>query len=172
LAKAKDYKDVINILNYKTVSDGEFYDDLGIKEEQNHLIKQQSWFNDPGFVYSPIDWVNTELDSKRKKSQLTHALTRYDTPLQMRWDKLDKKSNYIIKVVYNGPFGSKINCKTDDGILIHDFMHNPAKKIHIFSIPKSSTKDGILELHWTQDKINITRGVSVSEIWLIKSTKP
>ncbi len=172
LDKAKDYKDVINILNYKTVSDGEFYDDLGIKEEQNHLIKQQSWFNDPGFVYSPIDWVNTELDSKRKKSQLTHALTRYDTPLQMRWDKLDKKSNYIIKVVYNGPFGSKINCKTDDGILIHDFMHNPAKKIHIFSIPKSSTKDGILELHWTQDKINITRGVSVSEIWLIKSTKP
>lgn len=172
LDKAKDYKDVINILNYKTVSDGEFYDDLGIKEEQNHLIKQQSWFNDPGFVYSPIDWVNTELDSKRKKSQLTHALTRYDTPLHMRWDKLDKKSNYIIKVVYNGPFGSKINCKTDDGILIHDFMHNPAKKIHIFSIPKSSTKDGILELHWTQDKINITRGVSVSEIWLIKSTKP
>ncbi|MCF8326304.1 MAG: hypothetical protein K9I84_15200, partial [Leadbetterella sp.] len=67
LDKAKDYKDVINILNYKTVSDGEFYDDLGIKEGQDHLIKQQSWFNNPAFVYSPIDSVTTELDSKRKK---------------------------------------------------------------------------------------------------------
>ena len=159
------------ILNYKTVSNGEFYDDLGIRKEQKNLIRKQSWFNDPGFIYSPIDWVNTDLNSKRKKSQLTHALTRYDTPLQMRWDKLDKKSNYIIKVVYNGPFGSKINCKTDDGVLIHDFIHNREEKVHIFSIPKSSTKDGILELKWTQDKINITRGVSVSEIWLIKSTK-
>ena len=172
LAKAKNYKDVTDILNYKTVSNGEFYDDLGIRKEQKHLIKKQSWFNDPGFIYSPIDWVNTDLNSKRKKSQLTHALTRYDTPLQMRWDKLDKKSNYIIKVVYNGPFDSKINCKTDDGVLIHDFIHNREEKVHTFSIPKSSTKDGILELKWTQDKINITRGVSVSEIWLIKSTKP
>jgi hypothetical protein len=171
LAKAKQYKDVINILNYKTVAAGEFYDDLGLNGEQNHLVKQQSWFNDPGFVYSPIDWIDSEFDSKKRNSQLTHALTRYDTPLKMRWDKLDKKSNYNIKVVYNGPFGSKINCKTDDGILIHDFIGNRGEMILNFSIPQSSTKDGVLELHWTQDNKNITRGVSVSEIWLVRSGK-
>ena len=172
LAKVKNYNEVLNILNYKNVAADEFYDDLGVSGEQNHLIKQKSWFNDPGFVYSPIDWVDTEFDSKKKKSQLTHALTRYDTPLQMRWDKLNRKANYIVKVVYNGPFDSKINCKTDDGILIHDFIDNREEKILVFSIPQRSTKDGILELQWAQDNKNIRRGVSVSEIWLLKSNKP
>ena len=90
----------------------------------------------------------------------------------MRWDKLNRKANYIVKVVYNGPFDSKINCKTDDGILIHDFIDNREEKILVFSIPQSSTKDGILELQWAQDNKNIRRGVSVSEIWLLKSNKP
>mgnify|MGYP006199550145 CR=1 FL=1 len=60
-------------------------------------------------------------------------------------------------------------CQTDDDFMIHDFIKKTNNSIQYFLIPKKSTSDGSLELRWIQDKTDIMRGVSVSEIWLIKS---
>jgi hypothetical protein len=169
LENAKNVSDIDAILNYQNVSENEFYDNLGVEGEQPHLVRQKSWQEDPGFVYSPIEWVDTKSNSKERNSQLTHALTRYDSPLIMRWNGLDKDASYQIKVIYNGPFDIKLKCQTDDDFMIHDFIKKTNNSIQYFLIPKKSTSDGSLELRWIQDKTDIMRGVSVSEIWLIKS---
>jgi hypothetical protein len=86
----------------------------------------------------------------------------------MQWNDLDKSAKYEIKVVYNGPFDMKLKCSTDDGLTVHDFIEKNSGKVLTFQIPDVSTKDGALQLNWVQDTTNIMRGVSLSEIWLIK----
>ena len=61
----------------------------------------------------------------------------------MKWEKLDSTAEYKIRVVYNGPFGVRIKCATDDEYLIRDFTDQADEDILQFSIPEASTKDGI-----------------------------
>jgi hypothetical protein len=168
LQKAKSITDVSAIVNYEHPGDGGYYDDLGLEGKQPHLVRQKSWKEDPGFVYSPIEWVDNKSNSNRRHSQLTSILCRYDNPLIMQWNDLDKSAKYEIKVVYNGPFDMKLKCSTDDGLTVHDFIEKNSGKVLTFQIPDVSTKDGALQLNWVQDTTNIMRGVSLSEIWLIK----
>jgi len=97
---------------------------------------------------------------------LTHAVCRYTTPLIMRWDQLDPAATYHMKVVHLGPFGPQFTCKTDEGLLVHGVRGNTDTEPVQYSIPPAATKDGVLELRW--ELKNIVRGVSVTEIWLIK----
>jgi hypothetical protein len=97
---------------------------------------------------------------------MTHATSRYDTPLTMRWQGLAPAAKYHIRVVYLGPFGPEFTCKTDDGHLIHGPRGNSDTTPVSYSIPPASTGDGVLELQW--NLTNQVRGVSVTEIWLIK----
>jgi len=168
LQKAKTANDLSAIIQYENPGNGGYYDDLGLEGKQPHLVRQKSWINDPGFVYSPIEWVDNKANSYKRHSQLTSILCRYDNPLIMQWDKLDKTANYEIKVVYNGPFDIKIKCSTDDGLIVHDYIEKNGGTILTFSIPEASTKDGTLQLNWVQDQTNGMRGVSLSEIWLVK----
>jgi len=158
--------DIRKILNYEDPGPGGFYDNLGVEGEQPHLVRQKTWREDPGFVYSPIEWVDSKPGSKRRHSQMTHATCRYDTPLLMRWEGLDRHATYHINVVYRGPFGPQFTCKTDDGYLVHDSRGNTEATPVSYSIPQASTSDGVLELQWKLT--NQVRGVSVTEIWLIK----
>lgn len=168
LQKAKSITDVSAIINYEHPGDGGYYDDLGLEGKQPHLVRQKSWKEDPGFVYSPIEWVDNKSNSNKRHSQLTSILCRYDNPLIMQWNDLDRSAKYEIKVVYNGPFDIKLKCSTDDGLIVHDFIEKNGGNALTFQIPEVSTKDGTLKLNWVQDTTNIMRGVSLSEIWLIK----
>jgi len=168
LQKAKSITDLSAIINYENPGDGSFYDDLGLEGKQPHLVRQKSWKEDPGFVYSPIEWVDNKSNSNKRHSQLTSILCRYDNPLIMQWNDLDKSAKYEIKVVYNGPFDIKLKCSTDDGLIIHDYIEKNNGNALTFQIPEVSTKDGTLKLNWVQDTTNIMRGVSLSEIWLLK----
>ncbi|GAH36875.1 unnamed protein product, partial [marine sediment metagenome] len=143
-----------------------FYDNLGVVGEQPHLLRQKTWQQDPGFVYSPIEWLDHKPGSDRRHSQLTHATCRYGTPLLMRWEGLDRRAAYHINVVYRGPFGPQFTCKTDDGHLIHASRGNTDSTPVSYSIPQAATSDGVLGLQW--QLTNQVRGVSVTEIWLIK----
>jgi len=158
--------DIKKILNWEDPGPGGFYDNLGCVGQQPHLIRQKSWQEDPGFIYSPIEWVDHKPGSKRRHSQMTHATCRYDTPLLMRWEGLDPKATYHINVVYRGPFSPIFTCKTDDGFLIHGPRGNTDEEPVSCKIPPASTADGVLQLQW--NLINQVRGVSVTEIWLIK----
>jgi len=158
--------DIEKILNYEDAGPGGFYDNLGVAGTQPHLVRQKTWQQDPGFVYSPIEWLDHKPGSSRRHSQLTHATCRYDTPLLMRWEGLDRSARYHIKVVYRGPFGPQFTCRTDDGYLIHGSRGNTNSTPVLYSIPQAAIRDGVLGLQW--QLTNQVRGVSVTEIWLIK----
>lgn len=166
---SKSVGDLVAIVHYEDPGEGGFYDNLGVDGEQPHLVRPFTWKEDPGFVHSNINWVDNADDSDQRHSQHTHVVARYDTPLKMKWDQLDPNARYRIRVVYNGPFGIRQQCHTDEGILIHPFVEQD-EDIQSFSIPAAATSDGTLVLQWTQDTSNIKRGVSVSEIWLEKET--
>jgi hypothetical protein len=159
-------EDIEKIINYEDAGPGGFYDNLGVAGEQPHLVRQKPWQEDPGFVYSPIEWVDSKAGSDRRHSQLTHAVCRYDTPLLMRWEELDSAATYHIKVVYRGPFGPQFTCTTDEGLLVHGVRGNTESEPVSYSIPPAATRDGVLGLEW--QLANQVRGVSVTEIWLIK----
>jgi hypothetical protein len=91
---AASIADVNQILRYEDPGLGGFNDDLGVEGQQPHLVRQKSWEEDPGFVYSPIEWTAYAPGSARRHSQMTHALCRYDTPLQMRWEGLAPQATY------------------------------------------------------------------------------
>ena len=84
----------------------------------------------------------------------------------MRWEELDPAATYHIKVVYRGPFGPQFTCRTDDGLLVHGMRGNTKSEPVSYSIPQAATSDGVLGLQW--QLTNQVRGVSVTEIWLIK----
>jgi hypothetical protein len=158
--------DIEKIVNWEDAGPGGFYDNLGVEGEQRHLVRQKRWEEDPGFVYSPIEWIDHKPGSDRRHSELTHATCRYGTPLVMRWEELDRSASYHIKVVYRGPFGPQFTCKTDEGHVIHGSRGNTDSTPVSYSIPQVATSDGVLELRW--ELTNQVRGVSVTEIWLIK----
>lgn len=169
IEESSTVEDLLDIVHYEDPGEGGFYDNLGVDGEQPHLVRPFNWQEDPGFVYSNINWVDNADDSDQRHSQHTHVVARYDTPLIMKWDQLDPDAQYRIRVVYNGPFGIRQQCHTDEGILIHPFMEQD-EDIQSFDIPVTATSDGTLVLKWTQDTSDIKRGVSVSEIWLEKET--
>ncbi|UCC96949.1 MAG: hypothetical protein JSW66_14025 [Phycisphaerales bacterium] len=161
--------DIEKILNYEDAGPGGYYDNLGVAGRQPHLVRQKRWEQDPGFVYSPIEWVDHRPGSGRRHSQMTHATSRYDTPLLMRWEGLDPASTYRIDVVYLGPFDPQFACTTDDGHLIHGPRANTDSTPVSYTIPQATTSDGILQLQW--QLTNQVRGVSVTEIWLVRNSK-
>jgi len=158
--------DINRIINYEDAGPGGFYDNLGVEGQQPHLVKQKTWQQDPGFVYSPVDWLDYKPGTDKRHSQQTHAVCRYSTPILMRWQGLDRTASYHINVVYRGPFGPEFTCKTDEGYVIHGPRGNTESAPVSYSIPKPATSDGLLELKW--QLTNQVRGVSVTEIWLIK----
>ena len=158
--------DVKKILDYENPVPGGFYDNLGVPSQQPHLVRQKTWDQDPGFVYSPIEWLDYKPGSSLRHSQQTHAVSRYDTPLLMRWQGLDRRASYHISVVYLGPFSPQFTCKTDDGRLIHGPRGNSGSTPVSYPLPQASTSDGVLQLQW--QITNQVRGASVTEIWLIK----
>ena len=168
LEDCKTGEDLSKILDYENPGKGGFYDNLGVAGEQPHLVGQHLWKTDPGFIHSPIEWVDNDDNSNDRHSRLTHALARYDNPLEMKWSNLDPGAEYSIRVVYSGPFDIRIRCQTDDGLEIHEFIEKPGSEIVSFPVPGSSTSDGELTLQWFQETTDIMRGVSVSEIWLVK----
>ena len=52
-----------------------------------------------------------------------------------------------------------------------DFIKKTGSEINTFSIPPAAIKNGQLQLQWTQDTATLKRGVSLSEIWLVKKNK-
>ena len=168
------------LLNRTDPGPGGFYTNLGSPESWKHVMWQKTWAQDPGGLESPLvdfgaslhgdEWVDIlpvgfggQAIPQAWMNQIT---TLYDTPLTLKYDSLDSKSSYIIRVAYTGRFNSKIKLMADGKYLIHDFIQTGKKPIYEFPVPAGAVADGTITLTWTCGKGE--RGTQVAELWLIK----
>lgn len=103
------------------------------------------------------------------------AETRYDSPLRMRYDGLDPRAQYKVRVVYSGDnLAATMRLVANGQLEIHPFIakERPVRPVE-FDIPREATSGGRLELAWTQGpkQRGSGRGCQVAEVWLIKKTE-
>ena len=165
--KASQLARIHRILNWEDPGPAGFYDNLGVQGQQPHLVRQREWRYDPGYVHSPIEFNTYKPRSAYRQSWLVTILTRYDTPLRMRYDGLDPEAKYRLRAVYSGPFESVTRLVANGKYEIHPPLPQPEPMRPLeFDIPPEATKDGVLELEW--QLTNPRRGCNVGEVWLIK----
>ena len=168
------------LLNRTDPGPGGFYSNLGSPESWKHVVCQKSWAQDPGGLESPLvdfgaslhgdEWVDilpVGFEGQAiPQAWMSQVTTIYDTPLMVKYDSLDPKSSYMIRVAYTGRFNSKIKLVADGKYLIHDFIQTGKKPIYEFPVPVEAVADGTITLTWTCSQGE--RGTQVAELWLMK----
>lgn len=150
---------------------GGFYDNFGSYGSWKRIVYPKTWAEDPGNVYSPVIDFGVSLTDVNKdtvplawRSQIT---THYQTPLMIKYDHLDPKGAYDIRISYTGRFHSKMKLVADNQFIIHDFIQTGGRKaVYEFPVPGAAVSDGSVIFSWTCAKEG--RGAQVAEIWLIK----
>jgi hypothetical protein len=173
------------MLNRTNPGQGGFYDNFGSPSAWKRVISKKTWKEDPGSLESPrvsfgvgltgVDWVH-EVVATGFEGQTTPLAwmnqinTLYDTPLEMEYDNLNPKAEYILKIAYTGRFRSNMKLVAD-GELIHNYIRMGTKPMYEFALPKQITEDGKVHFTWTcgdDDKGEGERGSQVAEIWMMK----
>lgn len=168
------------LLNRTNPGTGGFYTNLGSPESWKHVIWQKTWAEDPGGLGSPLvdfgaslhgdEWVEilpVGFEGQAiPQAWMNQVTTLYDTPLMVKYDSLDPKSSYMIRVAYTGRFNSKIKLVAGGKYLIHDFIQTGKKPIYEFPLPVEAFVDGTITLTWTCGPGE--RGTQVAEVWLMK----
>ncbi|TLV01555.1 hypothetical protein FEN17_13660 [Dyadobacter luticola] len=160
---------------------GGFYDHFGDAESWYRVVPGVGLEKDPGSLESPRigfgvglvgeEWVD-EIQATGFKGQITprswmkQAKTLYDQPLKIKYDNLDPKATYRIKISYTGRFRSRMKMTTDDDLTIHDFIQTGHQPTFEFNVPKQANADGSITFIWNCGEGE--RGSQVTEIWLIK----
>lgn len=97
------------------------------------------------------------------QSQMT---TLYGTPLKMRYEGLDPKAQYRLKVTYAGRFRPSMTLTLNDEFGIHGPVPQPDPIWPVsYYLPRESTRSGTLDVEWN---LVDGRGCIVAEVWLIK----
>lgn len=145
-----------------------FYDDLGNPAQQPHLVQTGKFADDPDFRQSVFNGFEYRLDAPI--AWCRYAQTTLDQPLIMKYNNLNSKRKYKVKVTYAGDnFKVKIQMLAD-GRMIHGpiMKPNPHRTLE-FMIPEDLTGDGSLELHFQREPGlgGNGRGCQVAEVWLV-----
>lgn len=179
------------IADWEDPGPGGFYDDLGCAWKQPHLAKPKPLWDDPAGITAPREDHAFDLNSPSRLLWLDVSEALYETPLTLRYDDLDPKESYRVRVTYLGRYSATIRLVGNRAYEIHGayghtlngvrYMSNysdsaavispatnalPLEVIPLeFVIPREATQNGTLELTWQR----ITgRGIQVAEVWLIK----
>lgn len=170
------------VLNRTDPGPGGFYDDLGDPMKQSHLVCDElefgeffrrSWMADPMFFASPLTgfgFRSTTFDPTLPRAWQTHAEALYDAAVTMRYDALDPKAAYRVRVVYNNERPtSTVRLTANDKFEIHGLINKPRQELE-FAIPKEATASGTLTLKWTREAGagGSGRGCQVAEVWLLR----
>ncbi|MEP6949469.1 MAG: hypothetical protein ABI863_09350 [Ginsengibacter sp.] len=169
------------LLNRTTPGPGGFYDNLGSPESWKHVVCQKTWPEDPGGLESPLvdfgaslkgdEWVDilpVGFEGQAiPQAWMTQVTTLYDTPLILKYDSLDPKGSYILRVAYTGRFNSKLKLVANGKYLIHDFIQTGKTPIYEFPVPPAAVANGSVTFTWTCGEGE--RGTQVAELWLIKN---
>ena len=168
------------LLNRTDPGPGGFYSNLGSPESWKHVMWQKTWAQDPGGLESPLvdfgaslhgdEWVDilpVGFEGQAiPQAWMNQVTTLYDTPLMVKYDSLDPKSSYMIRVAYTGRFNCTLKLVADGEYLIHDFIQTGKKPIYEFPVPMEAFVDGTITLTWTCGPGE--RGTQVAELWLMK----
>ncbi|MCC6489612.1 MAG: hypothetical protein IT364_19090 [Candidatus Hydrogenedentes bacterium] len=159
------------LVHWESPAPGAIYDDLGCAWKQPHLVRQVTWAEDPGYVHGPQEEHNISVDKFSRKasddrlSWLDQAQTQFGTPLQMRYEGLDSKAAYRIRITYAGRYKASMRLVADGMHEIHGPLPQPDPVWPVeFDVPRAATEDGTLDLEW---QLAEGRGCQVAEVWLI-----
>jgi hypothetical protein len=180
------------ILNRTNPGPGGYYDDLGNITMQPHLVDEgPGYANDPGSFHSvrseyaafsggligrsSLDAIRPDGPARFLQTPLawwTWAETRYETPLTMRYEHLDPRSGYKVRVVFVAhPGDPKVRLVANDSIQVHSWIERPSPMRPIeFDIPPQAVSNGTLTLRWYIDpgQGGFNSAVSIAEVFLIR----
>lgn len=170
-------KGIQSILNWQNPGLGGFYDNLGIVNEQPHLLPGMGWKQDPLFLNSSNNGFAEPFDPNNvlPYTWYSWAETYYDIPLELYYENLDSQVQYRVKVVYSGdafdPL-SQLKLIADHTYQIHPYINKPLPIVPLeFPVPKEATSDGKLLLTWYPIPFRGGNGraCQVAEVWLINT---
>lgn len=150
---------------------GAFYDDLGDPWAEPHLVRGEGFATDPGLFRSAIDGIaDRTTDDGWRMSWVTYAEALYETPIHLRYPRLDATTRYRLRIVYAGEdYALPIRLTADAGTVLHDFKPRTANPMTVeLDVPEVLTEDGTLDLYWTRpDGLGGSgRGRQVAQVWL------
>ncbi len=164
---------IAEIVDWTNPGPGGFYDDLGNVTDQPHLVREPDMAADPEFRQAPL--MGREYEPDWRMSWNDYAETRYDSPLRLRYEGLDPRASYKVRVVYSGDSPHvKIRLTAGENCEIHSYLVKPQPIRPIeFDIPAAATAVGRLTLSWTQEpgRGGNGRGCQVAEVWLIRKAE-
>ena len=181
------------ILHRSDPGPGGFYDDLGSTAMQPHLVNEGPGYeNDPGGFHSTrseyaafsggiIGRTSAEATKPDGPAKFivtpmawwTWAETRYETPLTMRYQHLDPKASYKVRVVFVGnPTDPKIKLIANEKFEVHGWIQKPATMGPVeFPIPTQATSTGTLTLRWflDQGQGGFNGSIDIAEVFLVRN---
>ncbi|QDT76293.1 hypothetical protein [Lacipirellula limnantheis] len=172
------------ILHWTDPGPGGFYDDLGNPVAQPHLVRDDFYPVDPGFLSHPT--LGFRSDPRWRRSWCTHVDGLYATPVTMHYDNLDPHARYKVRVVYAGESfdvavklsavaSDDSSAPTEREIEIHPFRPKPQPVAPVeFDVPAAATAGGELTLRWQSnpERGGPGRGCQIAEVWLLRADEP
>ncbi len=170
LPRERDWLQALDaIANRTNPGPGGFYDDLGDPANSIHLVREPSPVADP--LFEKASFQGFALRTSWPVAWRQYVQTFYDAPIQMRYDGLDRRARYKVRVTYSGDSPrARMKLMADD-VLVHDLLVKPEPVQPVeFPIPQQATADGSLTLKWNQEagRGGNGRGCEVAEVWLIR----
>lgn len=171
-----------DIVHWTDPGPGGYYDDLGDVSRQPHLIRGPGYPSDPAFLQSSYVGIGragvgrlnlvTGYQTNYRRSWVSVGAALNDTPVKMRYENLDPKAEYKIRVVYaGGDTGPKLRLVANDKYEIHSWLSRPVPfKPLEFDIPAAATSGGTLELTFNREPglRGNGRGLEIGEVWLVR----
>jgi hypothetical protein len=157
---------------------GGFYDDLGDPSRQPHLMRQDTYAKDPGFLENAGVGFRSELSWRR--SWCTHIDGQYATPVLLHYPKIEPRARYKVRVVYAGDNReAKVRLVACEALEVggreypvHPLRAKPQPVQPLeFEIPAEATSGSTLTLVWhsNPERGGPGRGCQIAEVWLIKT---
>ena len=172
----KQIQAIRELLSRTDPGPGGFYDELGNIANRPHLLPGLGSAKDPEFRHTPqiaFDYPD-KWGAAAPLAWKRWAGSLYDAAVELRYEGLDPRREYRVRVVYSGPNPRfKMRLQANDRIEIHPYILRtwpPAPQE--FAIPKEATVDGTLKLSWTREARLGGNGVGcqIAEVWLIPTS--
>jgi hypothetical protein len=162
------------IVHWSDPGPGGFYDDLGNLSRQPHLMRGVGWNDDPDFYHTPMVRVEdrSEGGTANPITWWSTVGTLFDEPLRMRYQGLDPKAHYLVRLVYPPSGGaSPVRLVANKDFEIHPPLRREAQILE-FPIPAEATASGQLELTWYPQvgRGHGGRNLQVAEVWIVRKS--